>query len=72
MGNPPFVGSRLMSSRQKKEVLSVFGEKWKKVGNLDYVCCWYKKAAEFMMNSNIRTAVVSTNFVCYNRICKAA
>ena len=63
MGNPPFVGARLMSSRQKKEVLSVFGEKWKKVGNLDYVCCWYKKAAEFMMNNNIRTAVVSTNFV---------
>ena len=31
MGNPPFVGAGLMSSRQKKEVLSVFGEKWKKL-----------------------------------------
>lgn len=63
MGNPPFVGARLMSSGQKKDVLSVFGDKWKNVGNLDYVCCWYKKAAEFMMNNNIRTALVSTNSV---------
>lgn len=63
MGNPPFVGARLMSPIQKKNVLSVFGEKWKNVGNLDYVCCWYKKAAEFMMNNNIKTALVSTNSV---------
>ncbi len=26
----------------------MFGEKWKNAGNLDYVCCWYKKAAELM------------------------
>lgn len=63
MGNPPFVGARLMSPIQKKNVLSVFGEKWRNVGNLDYVCCWYKKAAEFMMNNNIKTALVSTNSV---------
>lgn len=26
----------------------MFGEKWKNAGNLDYVCCWYKKAAELL------------------------
>ena len=63
MGNPPFVGARFMSSTQKNDVISVFGEKWKNVGNLDYVSCWYKKAADFMNNSAIRTALVSTNSI---------
>ena len=63
MGNPPFVGARLMSASQKDDVLSVFGAKWKNVGNLDYVCCWYHKAAEIMHNTQIRSALVSTNSV---------
>ncbi len=63
MGNPPFVGARLMSEMQKTDVISVFGSKWKNVGNLDYVCCWYKKAAEMMQGNSIRTALVSTNSI---------
>lgn len=64
MGNPPFVGARLMSAEQKEDVISIFGAKWKNVGNLDYVCCWYKKAVELMSeNNNIKTALVSTNSV---------
>ena len=64
MGNPPFVGARLMSSSQKEDVLEIFGSKWKNVGNLDYVTCWYKKSAEMMKDTAIRTALVSTNSVC--------
>ena len=63
MGNPPFVGARLMSKEQKDDLLSVFGAKWKNAGNLDYVSCWYKKSADFMKDTNIRTALVSTNSV---------
>ena len=63
MGNPPFVGARLMSKEQKTDVLSIFGAKWKNIGNLDYVCCWYKKAADMMRKTDIRTALVSTNSV---------
>lgn len=63
MGNPPFVGARLMSKEQKDDLLSVFGTKWKNVGNLDYVSCWYKKATDFMKGTHIRTALVSTNSV---------
>ena len=62
MGNPPFVGARIMDNEQKKDVLSVFG-KIKNVGNLDYVSCWYKKAADMMKGTVIRAALVSTNSV---------
>ena len=65
MGNPPFVGARMMSGSQKQDVLDIFGTKWKNVGNLDYVCCWYKKATELMQaNPSCRAALVSTNSIC--------
>ncbi len=65
MGNPPFVGARLMSEQQKQDVITVFGPKWRNVGNLDYVCCWYKKATDMMLSGNAsKTALVSTNSVC--------
>ena len=63
-GNPPFIGARLMNAAQKNDVIAVFGDKWKNVGNLDYVSCWYKKAVEMMRGTTIRTALVSTNSVC--------
>ena len=62
MGNPPFVGARLMSTDQKNDVISVWGN-IKNIGNVDYVSCWYKKAANLMKNSNIKTALVSTNSI---------
>lgn len=63
MGNPPFVGARLMSQAQKDDMILVFGDKWKNVGNLDYVSCWYKKATDYMQGTNICTALVSTNSI---------
>lgn len=63
MGNPPFVGARLMSQAQKDDMVLVFGDKWKNVGNLDYVSCWYKKATDYMQGTNICTALVSTNSI---------
>ena len=64
MGNPPFVGARIKSKNQADDVLAIFGDKWKNWGNLDYVCCWYKKAAEMMgHNAQIRAAFVSTNSI---------
>ncbi len=62
MGNPPFVGARLMSTVQKDDVLSIF-DGVKNNGNLDYVSCWYKKAANMMTGTEIRTALVSTNSI---------
>ncbi len=62
MGNPPFVGARMMGNEQKKDVNDVFPD-WKNAGNLDYVCCWYKKAVDMMVGTSIRAALVSTNSV---------
>ncbi len=63
MGNPPFVGARLMSQGQKEDLLNIFGKKWKNAGNLDFVACWYKKAADLTVGTNIRSALVSTNSI---------
>ena len=64
MGNPPFVGARLMSSEQKDDLLEIFGKKWKNLGNMDYVCGWYLKAAQMIAaNPAIRAALVSTNSI---------
>ena len=62
MGNPPFVGARLMSETQKSDVNRIFAG-WNSIGNLDYVCCWYKKAADLMKGTAVRAALVSTNSV---------
>lgn len=65
VGNPPFVGARLQTEEQKAEVINIFGQDWKNVGNLDYVCCWYKLAVDFMkQNPKIKCALVSTNSIC--------
>ena len=65
MGNPPFVGARQMNEDQKQDMLSVFGPKWGNLGNMDYVCCWYKCATNLMhSNKNIHAAFVSTNSIC--------
>lgn len=63
LGNPPFVGSSMQSSEQKGDMKRVF-DGFKKVGSLDYVCAWYKKAAEYIQNTNIEACFVSTNSIC--------
>ena len=64
IGNPPFVGARLMTQEQKNDMLQVFGKNWKNVGNIDYVAGWYLKSAQMMkLNSAIRASLVSTNSI---------
>lgn len=67
MGNPPFVGYSLQSPEQKQDILSIYvdekGKPYKTAGKIDYVSGWYFKAAEFMLETNIRTAFVSTNSI---------
>lgn len=65
LGNPPFVGARMMAqgSQQKREVEETFGN-IKDVQDLDYVTCWYKKAAQYIQGTNIEVGFVSTNSIC--------
>lgn len=63
IGNPPFVGARLMNAGQKQDMKLVF-RGFHAVGNMDYVTAWYRKAAEFIRGTGIRCAFVSTNSLC--------
>lgn len=63
MGNPPFVGMKYQSKTQKEDMSTVFGKEWKNYGSLDYVACWYKVASDYMKNTNIKAAFVSTNSI---------
>ena len=63
LGNPPFVGKKEQSERQKAEVLSLFADT-EGSGILDYVCCWYQVATAYMKgNPAICSAFVSTNSI---------
>ncbi len=62
MGNPPFRGARIMKAHQKQDISSIF-KGWGSLGNFDYVCCWYKKAHDFIKGTDIKAALVSTNSI---------
>lgn len=47
LGNPPFVGYSYQTAEQKEDMALVFGN-LKGAGVLDYVTCWYAKAAEYI------------------------
>ena len=67
MGNPPFVGYSWQTDDQKDDVLSIVidkkGKPYKSAGRVDYVVCWYFKAARFMEGASIKAAFVSTNSI---------
>ena len=67
MGNPPFVGYSMQNKSQKEDVLSVYidenGKTYRMAGKIDYVSAWYFKASEYIVNSYIRVAFVSTNSI---------
>ena len=63
IGNPPFVGHQWRTESQVKDMDMVFRD-FGNCGKLDYVSCWYKKAADIMMGTTIQAAFVSTNSIC--------
>ena len=63
IGNPPFVGSKMMTVAQRNDLLPIFGA-ITGAGILDYVTAWYAKAAQYMQqHPATQTAFVSTNSV---------
>lgn len=63
VGNPPFIGSKMMTEENRKDLLACFGES-KSAGILDFVSAWYAKSADCMRgNPGIRTALVSTSSI---------
>ncbi len=58
IGNPPFCGRRYRTPEQIEDVARYFTYK-----DIDYVACWYKKAATLIQGTSIKCAFVSTNSI---------
>ena len=61
MGNPPFIGMKEMTESNKEDMKLVVPIK--KFKQMDYVACWYFKAAEYIKSTNIEVAFVSSNSI---------
>jgi hypothetical protein len=59
LGNPPFIGERYQSTQQRLDLETLFDGKVK----LDYVTGWYLKASQYIQNTKIKVAFVSTNSI---------
>ncbi|WP_312820025.1 DNA methyltransferase [Kaistella carnis] len=62
IGNPPFIGSKIMSQFQRDQIVKQF-DNADGIGVLDYVTGWYIKAAKYIQNTKIKVAFVSTNSI---------
>lgn len=61
IGNPPYLGGKSQSSKQKKEMALVF-KGFKNFKELDYIACWFLKASRFI-NQKSKFAFVSTSSI---------
>ncbi|SDY98344.1 class I SAM-dependent DNA methyltransferase [Hymenobacter psychrophilus] len=62
LGNPPFIGQAWQTVQQKAEVAAV-AKGLKSVGALDYVSAWLLKAAQYIQDTAVKVAFVSTNSI---------
>ena len=63
MGNPPYLGSKLQSEEQKKEVVHTFhGIDSCRI--LDYISNWFLLGADYIKGTRAKYAFVSTNSIC--------
>jgi len=62
LGNPPFIGSKIMKQNQRDQIVKQF-DKTDGSGVLDYVTGWYIKAAKFIQDTKIKVGFVSTNSI---------
>jgi hypothetical protein len=62
IGNPPFIGSKIMKQNQRDQIVKQF-DNADGSGVLDYVTGWYIKAAKYIQDTKIKVAFVSTNSI---------
>ncbi|MHB1197226.1 MAG: class I SAM-dependent DNA methyltransferase [Lutibacter sp.] len=62
LGNPPFIGKKEQKPAQKADMEKIFAN-IKGAGVLDYVTAWYVKAAQYIQETKIKVAFVSTNSI---------
>lgn len=62
LGNPPFSGAMVMTDTARRDMADTF-EDLKGFGVLDFVSCWYWRAAKLVRGTNIQVGFVSTNSI---------
>ena len=68
-GNPPFVGHQWRTKPQQQDMANIWGKKGQ-VNRLDYVTCWFHKAAQYAAaNRSMEIAFVSTNSITQGEQC---
>ncbi|VXB37510.1 Putative DNA methyltransferase YeeA [Flavobacterium sp. 9R] len=63
LGNPPYVGFKMQNIEQKKDMEKILFNVTD-FKSLDYISCWFYKAANFIDKKNIKSAFVTTNSIC--------
>ncbi len=62
LGNPPFIGHHLQTTKQKEELNTILYD-IKASGVMDYVSAWFYKASAYIQDTKIKVAFVSTNSI---------
>jgi type I restriction-modification system DNA methylase subunit len=65
LGNPPYVGARspVKTQVQKQDMAISIGD-IRGINEIDYVSCWFFKAADYISGQNVSAGFVSTNSIC--------
>jgi hypothetical protein len=66
LGNPPFVGQTYRTDSQNVDIALVFEDvpnTSRRIASLDYVAGWYVKAAQYIQETDVRVAFVSTKSI---------
>lgn len=63
MGNPPYLGARMQGTDQKLDVKEALAGRIE-AKKVDYIYCWFVKAAEYVRGTEGAFAFVSTNSLC--------
>jgi type I restriction-modification system DNA methylase subunit len=62
LGNPPFIGKHYQTRAQKSDIAEVMFN-FRNTGDVDYVVCWFKRAAEYIRETRIKVGFVATNSI---------
>ncbi|MDF1774764.1 MAG: lactate dehydrogenase [Rhizobiaceae bacterium] len=66
-GNPPYLGKGKKQSEHLDDMKQILGPYTKKYGYVDYVGCWFVRAAEFIRQTRGSASLVATNSICQGR-----
>lgn len=64
VGNPPFLGDGSRSPAQNSDMDSVLSGHIDAYRRIDFVSCWFFKAAKYILGRPIQSALVATNSIC--------